>query len=81
MTTLNLNEMLLAVALEDVKAGTHMAGACVDGDGTARVELLERLAADWRNVTTGETTASIDMASKFDDLVVTHLPDVPKEPA
>jgi hypothetical protein len=67
---------ILAMALERTKPGTLMAAALVDPDGTARVELLERLDVGWRNVTLeGELTTSLDMASKFDDVVVTALPD------
>ncbi|MEV4738526.1 MULTISPECIES: hypothetical protein [unclassified Microbacterium] len=69
-----LEKLMLAQMLEDTKAGTHMAGADVDSDGTARVELLERLEVGWRNITTGEPTTSLDMAHRFDDVVVTRLP-------
>lgn len=69
-----LEKLMLAQMLEDTKPGTHMAAADVDADGTARVELLERLEVGWRNVTTHEQTTSLDMAHRFDDLVVTRLP-------
>jgi hypothetical protein len=68
-------KILLAVSLENTKAGTHMAAATVDIDGTARVELLERLEVGWRNVTTNEKTTSIEMAQEYDDMVVTRLPE------
>jgi hypothetical protein len=75
MTVMTLNGTMLAIALENTKPGTMMAAAKVDPDGTARIELLERLDVGWRNVTLeGATTTSIDMAHEFDDLVVTALP-------
>lgn len=67
---------LLANALSTVKAGTHMAGALVDPDGTARVELLERRPDGWVNLTLdNEPTDHWAMARKYDDLVVTRLPE------
>jgi hypothetical protein len=71
---INLDTTLLTVMLEDTKPGTFMAAAKVDADGTARIELLERLDVGWTNVTTQEQTTSLDMAHEFDDLVVTALP-------
>lgn len=70
----NLDTTLLTVMLEKTKPGTFMAAAKVDPDGTARIELLERLDVGWTNVTTGDPTTSLDMAHTFDDLVVTALP-------
>ena len=71
---LNLDTTLLTVMLENTKTGTFMAAAMVDADGTARIELLERLEVGWTNVTTQEPTTSLDIAHKYDDLVVTALP-------
>lgn len=70
-----LEKTLLSIALENTKPGTHMACADVDADGTARIEVLERMNVGWRNVTTGDHTTSLDMAHRFDDAVVTRLPD------
>lgn len=71
-----MSKTLLAVALEDTKPGTHMAAAMVDPDGTARIELLERRPVGWVNLTDDDApTTSLDMAHKYDDLVVTRLPE------
>jgi hypothetical protein len=71
-----MEKTMLAVALEDIKPGTHMAAANVDPDGTARVELLERRPDGWVNLTLDdEQTDSLSMAHKYDDLVVTRLPE------
>lgn len=69
-----MDGLMLAIALESVSAGAHMAGAYVDPeDGTATIELLERLAVGWKNITLGGTlTTSMDMAEKYDDLVLTR---------
>lgn len=71
-----MEKTLLAVHLGNVKPGTHMAAALVDPDGTARVELLERRSDGWVNLTLeNEPTDSLSMAHKYDDLVVTRLPE------
>jgi hypothetical protein len=67
-------DLLLAQALERCALGTHMAAAKVDPDGTARIELLERLSVGWRNLTTEALTTSAEMSREFDDCVVTRLP-------
>lgn len=69
------DKLLLTVALENVGQGAHMAGAFVDPeDGTATIQLLERLHVGWKNITAdGVLTTSADMAEKFDDLVLTRL--------
>lgn len=69
------DKLLLAAALSNVRVGVQMAGTLVDPDGTARIELLERLDEGWRNITLDELAATIDVADRFDDLVVTR--DVP----
>jgi len=79
MTMLTLNQTLLTITLENAKVGTQMAAGCIDDDGTARVELVERLEVGWRNLTTKEQATSIDLAQKFDDLVVTQLPTAKHE--
>lgn len=72
-----LEKLMMSQALENTKAGTHMAAALVDPDGTARIELLERREVGWANLTLHVLTTSIDMADKYDDVVVTRLPDQP----
>lgn len=69
-----MDKLILSIALESVGAGAHMAGAYVDPeDGTATIELLERLEVGWKNITLGDSlTTSMDMAQKFDDLVLTR---------
>jgi len=76
-----LENLLMSQALENTKAGTHMACACVDEDGTARIELLERLNVGWYNLTTDTHTTSLDMAHHYDDAVVTRLPTQPNDPS
>lgn len=70
------DKLFLAIALENTAPGAHMAGAFVDpADGTATIQLLERLDVGWKNITLdGVLTTSIDMAAKFDDLVLTREP-------
>lgn len=71
-----MNDKLhLAAALSKVRVGVQMAGTLVDPDGTARIELLERLDEGWRNITLDELATTPDVAERFDDLVVTR--DVP----
>lgn len=74
MSAADFVDLLMAQALERCAPGTHMAAAKVDPDGTARIELLERLAEGWRNLTTETLTTSSAMAREFDDCVVTRLP-------
>ncbi|MGZ0069283.1 hypothetical protein [Microbacterium arborescens] len=69
------DKLLLAHALSNVRVGVQMAGTLVDSDGTARIELLERLDEGWRNITIDEFATTPDVADRFDDLVVTR--DVP----
>ncbi|MCS6578215.1 hypothetical protein [Curtobacterium poinsettiae] len=72
----HLQKTLLAIHLEGTAAGTHMAAADVDPDGTARIELVERRDVGWVNLTLdGEETTSLDIAQRFDDVVVTRLPE------
>ena len=68
------DKLKLALILENQPAGAHMACAYVDEDGTATVELLERSDIGWKNLTdTGATKTSIDMACRYDDIVLTRM--------
>jgi hypothetical protein len=67
--------LLLTSALEDQGKGALFAGAFVDVDHTATVELLERRDDGWWNLTTNEPTTSLGMAEKYDDVVITRLAD------
>ncbi|MGN6693884.1 MAG: Lsr2 family DNA-binding protein [Aquihabitans sp.] len=72
----------LALALSLSKTGARFAGANVDDDGTARVELLEHRGDDtWWNLTTDRPVTVADIAAAYDDVVITDLgaPDAPDD--
>lgn len=66
-----LSDILLASTLDRQPVGTQLAGAYVDDDGTATIELLERIEQGWRNITTGATIPSYTMSRVYDDVVLT----------
>lgn len=79
---LHLPDPELVVALEGTVTDTEMAAACVDPDGTARIELIRRIEDGWTNVTRGgEYFPSVRVAATFDDVVVTYLPEPVAMPA
>lgn len=70
-----LRNLMLVSHLEATAPGARMAAANVDPDGTARIELLERLDIGWWNLTTEAPCTSAEMARTYDDVVLVHLPE------